>query len=443
MASHAPAVADDAQSWPSATRGWTVVFVLALASIASQFDRTVINLTVDPLKESFSLNDTQFALLQSLAFGIFYSVACIPLGWLADRYQRRIVLAVSIGFFSLFAMASGLSRSYAQLFLTRVGVGVGEATVTPAGMSMMSDYFPPERLGRAVGAFFISAPVGQAVGLIGGGLLLQWLMTSTFLTSGLLAGLEPWQAAFIIIGAPGLLLVPLFLMLREPERRGPGGQNPLAFRETLAILGERSRALIPMFAGFCMVTMVSYSFFVWTPATLQRTFDWNAAEAGLGFGLIILTFGTGGAYFGGWLTDRLAERGYLDAPLRTAAFGFVGCGVFGGLAPLMPSGELALALLGPAIFLSNTPYACAGTAIQLIIPNRARAQVTALYVTLITLFGLFIGPTAVGLITDLIFGDAANVRYSLAIMVSLPVPIMFVLMVIAWRPYRQLRGATD
>lgn len=442
MASHAPA-ADDAAAWPMPARGWTVVFVLGLASIASQFDRTVINLTVDPLKASFALNDTQFALLQSLAFGIFYSIACIPLGWLADRYQRRVVLAVSIGFFSLFAMASGLSRSYLQLFLTRVGVGVGEATVTPAGMSMMSDYFPPERLGRAVGAFFISAPVGQAVGLIGGGLLLQWLATSTFLSSGLLAGFEPWQAAFIIIGAPGLLLVPMFLMIREPERRGPGGTTPLRFSETLGVVRERSRTLIPMFAGFCMVTMVSYSFFVWTPATLQRTFEWNAAQAGLGFGLIILTFGTGGAFFGGWLTDRLAARGYLDAPLRAAAFGFVGCGVFGGLAPLMPTGALALTLLGPAIFLSNVPYACAGTAIQLIIPNRARAQVTALYITLITLFGLFVGPTLVGLITDFVFGDASDVRYSLAIMVSLPVPFMFVLMLLAWRPYRALRGATN
>jgi hypothetical protein len=195
-------------------------------------------------------------------------------------------------------------------------------------MSMMSDHFPPERLGRAIGAFFISAPIGQAVGLIGGGLLLQWLTTSTFLASGLLAGFEPWQAAFIIIGAPGLLLVPMFLMIREPERRGPGGAQPLSLSESLGVLKERSRALIPMFAGFCMVTMVSYSFFVWTPATLQRTFEWNAARAGLGFGLI----------------------------------------------------------------------------------------------------------------TDFIFGDASEVRYSLAIMVSLPVPIMFALMVLAWRPYRESRS---
>ncbi len=154
----------------------------------------------------------------------------------------------------------------------------------------------------------------------------------------------------------------------------------------------------------------------------------------------MLIFGTAGAFFGGWMTDRLSRRGHLDAPLKVAAFGFIGCGVFGGLAPLMPSPELALAMLAPAIFLSNTPYACAGTSIQLIVPNRARAQVTALYITLITLVGLGVGPTVVGLMTDYVFKNPADIRYSLAIVVAVPAPIMFTLLAFAWRPYRVLRG---
>lgn len=436
-----PPSADGATSWPSPARAWTVVFLLALASVVSQFDRTVINLTVDPLKQAFALNDTQFAMLQSVAFGIFYTLACIPLGWLADRYQRRVIMALSLAFFSAFAMGSGLARSYWQLFLTRVGVGIGEATVTPAGMSIMADYFPPERLGRAVGAFFVSAPVGQAVGLIAGGLLLSWLSTSTVLVSGPLAGFEPWQAAFIIIGAPGLLLVPLFLAIREPPRRGRGGAAPLTLREVVGVVRERGRALAPMFAGFCMVTLVSYTFFVWTPTVFQRSFGFSPREAGVAFGLIVLTFGTTGAFLGGWLTDWVARRGHRDAPLRVAAFGFVGCGVFGGLAPLMPTPEAALAMLAPAILLSNIPYACAGTSIQLITPNRARAQVTALYITLITLVGLGVGPTVVGLMTDYVFQNPSDVRYSLAIVVSAPAPIMFILLALAWRPYRALREA--
>lgn len=415
--------------------------LLALASIVSQFDRTVVSLMVGPVKEAFALDDTRFGMLQGVAFGIFYVLACIPIGRLADRYQRRLIIGIAIAFWSVFAMASGLARSYAQLFLTRIGVAVGEASLTPAGFSMLSDLFPPERLGRPVGAFLMSSPVGQGLAYIGGGTLLQWLTTSTVLATGPLSGFAPWQAAFIIVGAPGLLLVPLFLLFREPTRRGPGGAKPLPVREVVAVVRERKSALVPMFAGFAMVPIVSYAFSIWTPALFQRSYGWNPAQVGLGFGLILLTFGTAGAFFGGWMSDRLARRGVLDAPLKVAAFGFVGCGLFGALAPLMPTAPLALLLLAPAVFLSNTPYACAGTAIQLLIPNRARAQVTAMYITITTLVGLGVGPLVVGLMTDYVFRNPADIRYSLSIVVGLPAPILFGLLLYACRPYRALRAA--
>jgi MFS family permease len=412
--------------------------LLALASMGSQFDRTVVNLMVAPLKATFSLDDTHFGMLQGVAFGIFYVIACIPIGRLADRYQRRLIIAAGIGLFSVFAMASGLARSYLQLFLTRIGVAVGEATLTPAGLSMLSDLYPPDRLGRPVSAFLMSAPVGQGVAFIAGGSLLSWLSSSAALSLGSLT-LAAWQSAFIIVGAPVLLLVPLFLLQREPARRGPGGEQPLAVAEVVAVVRTRVRALAPMFAGFAMVNLVSYTFFIWTPAFMQRTYGWNTAEIGVAFGLIILVCGTGGVFFAGWLSDRLARSGRLDAQLRVAAFGFVGCGVFGALAPLMPTAGGALGMLAPAIFLSMMPYPCAGTAIQLIVPNRARAQVTAIYVTLTTLIGLVVGPLVVGLMTDHVFHDPAQIRYSLAIVVGIAAPTMFLLLLSAFRPYRALR----
>lgn len=414
--------------------------MLALASIVSQWDRTVINLMVGPIKETFALDDTAFGALQSVAFGIFYVIACVPIGRLADRHQRRVIIAVALGFWSLFAMSSGLARNYTQLFLTRIGVAVGEASLTPAGFSMLSDLFPPAKLGRPVGAFLMSSPVGQGLAFIGGGALLQWLTTSNAIASSPLAGLAPWQVAFILVGAPGLLLVPLFLLYREPLRRGRSGAAPLPASEVWAVVRARSNILVPMFAAFAMVPLVSYAFNIWTPALFQRTWGWNPAQVGLAFGLILLTFGTAGAFFGGWMSDRLAARGIADAPLKVAAYGFVGCGVFGALAPLMPSAELALLFLAPAIFLSNTPYACAGTAIQLIVPNRARAQVSAMYITITTLVGLGLGPLVVGLVTDHVFRNPADIRYSLAIVVFFPAPILFVLMRFARRPFRALRA---
>jgi MFS family permease len=432
-------------TWPSAMRGWLAVLLLALASIVSQFDRTVINLMVGPVKEAFSLDDTRFGMLQGVAFGIFYVLACIPIGRLADRYQRRLIIGVAIAFWSVFAMASGLARSYAQLFLTRIGVAVGEASLTPAGFSMLSDLFPPERLGRPMGAFLMSSPVGQGLAFIGGGTLLQWLTTSSVLASGPLASFEPWQAAFIIVGLPGLLLVPFFLLMREPTRRRlqneRGGGQPLSVREVADVVRARRSALLPMFAGFAFVPLVSYALAIWTPALFQRAYGWNPAQIGVSFGLVLLVFGTAGAYFGGWMNDVMARRGHLDAPLKVAAFGFVGCGVFGALAPLMPSAPAALTLLAPAVFLSNVPYACAGTALQLIVPNRARAQVSAMYITMTTLIGLGVGPLVVGLMTDHVFKEPADIRYSLSIVIAMAAPLMFTLMLTAWRPYRALRHA--
>ena len=145
-------------AWPSPSRGWTVAVLLGLASIASQSDRTVVNLAVEPIKAQFHLDDTHFGMLQGIAFGLFYVLCAMPIGRLIDRFPRKLVTGVSLGLFSLFSMGSGLTRSFGQLFLTRVGVGVGEASVTPAALSMLSDLFPPARLGRAVAIFFVSAP---------------------------------------------------------------------------------------------------------------------------------------------------------------------------------------------------------------------------------------------------------------------------------------------
>ncbi len=234
-------------------------------------------------------------MLQSIPFGIFYILACIPIGRLADRYSRRVIIATGVTLFGLFAMASGLARSFIQLFLTRIGVAVGEASLTPAALSMLSDLFPAERLGRPVSGFLMSAPVGQALAFMGGGSLLQWLSTSSVLT-GHLARLAPWQAAFIIVGAPVLLLVPFFMLQREPVRRGAGAAGALPLRDIGQVLRSRAAALVPMFAGFAMVNLVSNAFFIWTPALLHRSYGWNTAQIGIAFGLIVLGCGTAGVF---------------------------------------------------------------------------------------------------------------------------------------------------
>lgn len=430
----------EATPWPSAARGWFLVFLLALASVVSQFDRTVINLMVEPLKAEFHLNDTQFGALQGIAFGIFYILACIPIGRLADRYQRRIIIAVALVLWSLFAIGSGLARSYWQLFLTRIGVAAGEASLSPAAFSMLSDQFPPEKLGRPVSGFLMSAPIGQGLAFIGGGSLLTTLSTSDMLSHGPFAGFEPWQVAFIIIAAPGLLLVPIFLLIPEPLRRGTSGLEQLPLRAVIAVVHERRHAFTLMFAGFALVSLVSYAFAIWTPALLTRTYGLAPAEIGWGYGPLLIIFGMTGVYAAGWLNDHFSARGYRDAPLRVAIGGFAIAGVSGAIAPLMPTANGALTLLAPTIFFGNFPYPCAAAAIQLITPNRARAQVSALYITVTTLVGLAFGPIIIGAITDYLFSAPQDIRFSLTLIVGLATPLMAGLLILALPSYRKLRA---
>ncbi|HWU02724.1 MAG TPA: MFS transporter, partial [Novosphingobium sp.] len=333
-----PAIPDDTQGrpWPSPLSGWLLVALLALASIVSQFDRTVINLMVEPIKQAFALNDTQFGMLQGVAFGIFYITACIPIGRLADRYQRRIIIAVALALWSVFAVGSGLARGYWQLFASRIGVAVGEASLSPAAFSLLSDQFPPERLGKPLSGYLMSAPIGQGLAFIGGGSLLTWLTGSHLMQAPILSGLAPWQLAFIIVALPGLLLAPVFLLFPEPLRRGTGGAAALPAAQVWAILRDRSGALVPMFASFAMVNLVSYAFAIWTPALLTRTHGWTPAQVGWSYGPLLIVCGTSGVWVAGWLSDRLAARGISDAALRVAAGGFAIGGLCGALAPLMP-----------------------------------------------------------------------------------------------------------
>jgi MFS family permease len=430
----------DQTPWPSPSRGWWLVALLALASVVSQFDRTVINLMVGPIKAEFGLSDTAFGSLQSVAFGIFYVIACIPLGRMADNGNRKWLIAVCLGLWSVFAMASGLARTYWTLFLTRIGVAVGEASLTPAALSMLSDHFPPEKLGRPVAGFLMSAPLGQGLAFIGGGSLLAALTGSSLLdTGGLLAGLEPWQAAFIIIGAPGLLLVPAFLLVREPVRRGARVEG-IPARETARLIGRMWRALVPMFVGFAMVLLFTYSVAIWTPALLERVHGWDSVRIGWGFGLVMILFGMNGVIAGGWANDWLNARGHDDAPLKVAAASFAIGGGAGVAAPLMPSGELTLAALAVALFFGQMAFPCAATSLQLIVPNRARAQISAVYVTFTTLVGLGVGPTVIGLMNDKVFGPE-HIDKSMALVIGMAAPVMVVMMMLAMKPYRAFRAA--
>jgi MFS family permease len=430
--------------WPAARLGWFAVLLLSLAALMSYVDRVVINLLIVPIQADFHLSDTQFAALQGVAFGLFYTVAAFPIGRLADGHNRRRIAMAGLVAFSFFSMASGWARSYWQLFFARTGVGVGEASLSPTAYSMLSDYFPPHRLGRAMGAFTTSAYFGMGLAYLAGGAVIGWLSRPGMLEGSLFAGHKPWQVTFMLVGLPGLLLlIPIYLFLREPRRRGLAGAaaKALPLREVGRQLWERRRVLGLMFAGFALVVLPGYAMAVWTPALFFRVFQWSPAQIGFWYGLLYMIFGVGGVFFAGWLCDRLTARGMLDAPIKVAAFGFVGFGLLGGLAPLMPSAPLALAMFAPAMFLSTMPYPLAAAAIQMATSNRMRAQTTAIYIMIINLVGLGLGPVIVALFTENLFSRPEDVRYSMAIVNAFCGPAAMILLLMSAAPFRALRSA--
>lgn len=413
--------------------------MLAAANILSYLDRIIINLLVEPIQADLGISDTRFGMLQGLAFGLFYTLLALPIGRLVDSRPRRTIVAAGVALFSLFSLLSGLARSFGQLFVARAGVGAGEATLVPSAYSMLADLFPPERLGRAVSVFTMTAFVGIGLAYVAGGAAIALIGQADFTGWPLLADLAGWQRVFVIVALPGFLVVPLLLLLPEPARRGAGAAPP-PWREVAAHVRGRSALFGPMFAGFACVTLASYASAVWTPAFFIRSFGWSPAEIGLWVGLGYLVLGPLGALAAGRWCDAMTADGVPDAPLRVAGVSALASGLLSALSPLMPTATSALVVLLLSVPLGTMAFPMAGTAIGLVTPNRLRGQVSALYMLAINAVGLGLGPMLVGAMSDRLFTGADGIRYGLALVNLLTAPLAFLLIRRAYAPYGALRA---
>jgi MFS family permease len=400
-----------------------VVGILTTAYMVSFLDRQVMGLLVEPMKRDLGINDTQLSLLQGLAFAIFYTVLGIPIGRLADRRSRRGIIAVGITIWCLMTAACGLARNYAQLFLARVGVGVGEAALNPSALSMISDYFPRESRGRAISVYNMGVSLGAGVAYIVGAWVVGLVNSAPPVELPVVGELFAWQTVFILVGLPGLLIAALMITVREPTRKGKltvtddSGRETeqISIRETLRYIGARWRTYGSHMLGMSVVTIIGYGLFLWVPTLFIRTWQWQVTDIGFAYGVVNLICGPLGVVIAGTLADRAYARGRKDSLMRTC-LGFMLLFVpASALAPLMPSGEIALLVLIPSAIGGAAVTATGAAALMMYTPNQLRAQVTALYYFVINVLGLTLGPTAVALVTDYGFGDDAALRYSLAL----------------------------
>jgi MFS family permease len=388
-----------------------VVAILVATAILSYTDRQVLSLLVDPIRADLGISDTQISLLLGTAFAVVYGVAGIPMGYLADRTSRRNLIFCGVLVWTIGTLACGFSHSFGQLFAGRLVVGLGEAVLSPAAISLISDYFPPSRRGTAVGCFLsgIAMGIGAAI-LIGGGVL-------HFVQLGALAGTPlatqaPWRLVLLLIGAPGLLWALVILAIREPVRRV--AEEPSA---STAIQVSGWSRVIPIYLVVALASLVDNAVGAWAPTLLIREFHMDRAQVGMELGIMLTAAFGGGVLVGGWLADRAGVSGGWSRKLLV-------CLIAGALilpvAASINAPHVTLVLVSiPAYFaLSGMVTACGFSAMLDVVPNRSRGLAMSISFFLNVAVGGAVGPYAVALASEHVFGSEAGLGPSIAVIVA-------------------------
>ncbi len=432
-------------SWPNPVYAWYVVMVLAIANIISLIDRQILTLLVEPIRADLGISDTGISLLHGFAFAIFYSCMALPIARLADAKSRRTIIIIGLSLWSLLTATCGLAKNFWQLFLARMGVGVGEATLNPSAYSMISDYFPPHKLALPMGVFVAGIPAGVGLGLIAGGAVIEIANSIGDLALPFIGTVRPWQMVFFFAGLAGIPVALLLMSMKEPRRRderfAARTESDLAvgypLREVVIFFRNNSQTYATIFAGYTLLVAAATGFLAWTPTLLIRTFGLSAAEAGYLMGTVNLFGATLGAVFGGALADWLQRRSDRIAKVRVLLLGGLLLPVPHVLGPLMPTVGGVMFFFFFFAFLGAMTAAPTVSAIQDMTPNQMRGQASALLYFFVNLIGVGAGPFAVALVTDYVFADDMAVGYSMVVVAAAADVLAIGFIFLSLRPYRK------
>ena len=418
------------------------LFVLLLAYILSFIDRNVMAVLIGPIREDFAINDTQFGLLHGLAFALLYTTVGLPIARLADTKSRRNIITLGVFFWSLMTCWCGVAKSFTGLFFARMGVGLGEAALSPPAWSMIADLFSPKRLPIAMSLLTMGVPIGAGMAFIVGGWVYGYFIAADPVILPIVGQLGAWQLTFIAVGIPGFLVVLLLLPIREPIRMGKlqsaGEVDPpqLSIPEVLAYVKSRKQLYGTIFGSISLLTILGYATMTWYLESMIRSFGAEREVLGPQMGQMFIIAGIAGALSGGWFASYLQNKGYRDANMRIIVIAAILWIIPGVLAPLAPNAEIGLWAISPVLFLLSSYIGVAIAGLQLVTPNQMRSQLSAVLVLTTNLVGLGLGPVIVGFFTDFVFGNEADLRYSLSLLAAIACPLAAIWAGVGLKHYR-------
>ncbi len=438
--------------YPSPGYAWFVVIVLMLIYVNSFLDRQILGLLVDPIKSSLDISESQMGFLMGPAFAIFYIIAGIPMGRLADVMSRRWLVFIGQFFWSLMSVGCGLVGSYNPFLAFRVGVGVGEATLSPSAYSMITDLFPRRRLAFALSVYGLGIYIGSGLARFFGGYAIAFSQAYDNLQIPYVGReIFSWQIVFFLIAAPTIPLSILLLIIREPVRRDVRQiktaegtvEASVPYSEVLGYLWTNRATMLTYSFGFALLSFSGYGAAAWVPSHLMRNFGWEPKDVGIAIGFVAITAGPIGILSGGWLSDMFRRRGVPHARALVGLISGAGWIPFGIAYPLVGSGTWAVLMYAPAVAVGAMSAGVGPAGIQEIVPNRMRGQASAIYLFIINLMGLGFGPFIIALFTQYVFGSDSDVRWSL---LTVPVGahvIACILLLAAIRPYHRSLARLD
>ncbi len=429
------------QSNPSLGYAWYVVIVLTVLYMLSFVDRTILSLLVGPIKRDLGISDTRVGLLQGLSFALFYTLMGLPLGRLADTKSRRNLIAAGVVVWSLFTSFCSASKSFWSLFLTRIGVGVGEAGLSPAAYSLISDYFPPERLGVAISIYYMGVFLGSGLAVLVGGIVVDTMARIHTVTLPLLGTIASWRVTFLIVGLPGLLFAALVYTIKEPLRRNvlrsaQGQPATLSFGQSFGQMRIRWQSLGGISLAMVFQSMANFALMSWGPTYFSRVHGWTPGQSGKALAVILLFAGCGGMYTGGRLSDRWQRRGLHEAPVRVMIIGAALTALLLPVGTLLHDATLTLVMLFAGVFALGLPMGISAAALQRIFPNQVRGMVSALYLFILNIGGQSLGPLLPGVFNDYLFHNGKMIGYSLSITMGGAAVLMLITLLATYRHYR-------